>query len=145
MTQSDPQRSALRGRSPGQAEEARRFAVEMACLCVDRHCERILVLDLRGRSDITDYLLIASGTSDRQIRAVGAEITDLAESQFGLRRFGSEVDEATTWLVLDFVDVIVHLFEPEARAYYDIEMLWDDAAQVAWERESDEEKGAGEA
>ena len=85
------------------------------------------------RTDLTDYILIASGTSDRQIKGVAGQINDLAEEQ-GLERFGSERDSDSTWLVLDYVDAIIHLFEPVARAHYDLEMLWGDAPKIAWRR-----------
>ena len=111
----------------------RAFNVEAARLLKDLHCEQILLLDVRGLSDLTDFILIATGTSDRQIKGVAGQITDLAQ-EHGLDRFGSERDADSTWLVLDFVDTIVHLFEPAARAHYDLEMLWGDAPKVAWRR-----------
>ena len=109
------------------------FAIEVARLCHDRHCENVLIFDARGLSDVTDYILITSGTSDRQIKAVGDEISDLGE-QRQVERFGSDRDDAVTWFVLDFVDLVVHLFEPTARAHYDLEMLWNDAPKIEWRR-----------
>lgn len=111
----------------------RAFNVEAARLLKDLHCEQILLLDVRGLSDLTDFILIATGTSDRQIKGVAGQVTDLAGG-YGLERFGSERDADSTWLVLDFIDTIVHLFEPAARAHYDLEMLWGDAPKVAWRR-----------
>ena len=109
------------------------FASEVARLCYDRHCENVLIFDVRGLSDVTDYILIASGTSDRQIKAVGGEISDLGQ-QWQVDRFGSDRDDAVTWLVLDFIDLVVHLFEPTARAHYDLEMMWNDAPMIEWRR-----------
>lgn len=126
-----PDRLARRQRQKGQ--RINDFAIDVARLCHDRHCEDVLILDVREHSEITDYIMIASGTSDRQIKAVGDEITDLGEAA-GHDRFGTERDEASIWLVLDFVDLIVHLFEPKARAHYDLEMMWNDAPQLPWQR-----------
>ena len=61
-------------------------------------------------------------------------MSKLGRERFGLDRFGSERDDAATWLVLDFIDVMVHLFEPSTRAHYDLEMLWGDAPEVEWSR-----------
>ena len=115
------------------AQQSRRFAIDTACLLSDSHFEDVILLDLRGLSDITDYVLIASGTSDRQIKSVGNDVEDLAK-EAGFDRYGRDADEDNTWLVLDFVDVIVHLFEPATRAHYDLEMMWGDAPQVEWRR-----------
>lgn len=115
------------------AQHARDFAIEVARLLHDDHCEDVLIYDVRGLSPITDYLVIASGTSDRQIQAVASHVSDLAQ-QHGMSRFGTDRDEAATWLVLDFVEVMVHLFEPTTRAHYDLEMMWGDAPQISWRR-----------
>ena len=129
---SDEARASLR-HSSGDDAPIDAFAVDAARLLHDRHCEDVLILDVRGLSDLTDLIIIASGTSDRQIKALGDEVEDLAK-QSDLARFGREVDAPTTWLVLDFVDVVVHLFDPAARAHYDLEMMWGDAPQVPWQR-----------
>ena len=116
-----------------QAAQTRKFAIEAARLLKDRHCEDILLLDVRGRNDITDFILIASGTSDRQIRAVSEEIEELAGKD-GIARLGADIDGPSTWAVLDFVDLVVHLFDPATRAHYDLEMLWGDSPRVTWRR-----------
>ena len=110
------------------------FAVAAARLCHDRHCEDILLFDLRGLSDLTDYILIASGTSQRQIKSVATELSDFADMRRGVERLGLEGNDAANWVVLDFIDVVVHLFEAETRVHYDLEMMWGDAASVVWER-----------
>lgn len=114
----------------------RKFIAASAKLLAGLHCENMVVLDVRGLSDLTDYILIATGTSDRQIKGVAGQVTDLA-LEYGLERFGSERDDDSTWLVLDYVDTIVHLFEPTARAHYDIEMLWGDAPKIDWRKEAE--------
>ena len=105
------------------------FAMEAARLLEDRHCTDVQLLDLRGISQVCDFILIGSGTSDRQMRSVADEIDDLGRDM-GTSRFRTNNDPASTWIVVDFVDVVVHLFEPSRRAYYDLEDLWSDASRV---------------
>jgi ribosome-associated protein len=116
-------------------DEARDFAVAVARLLSDYRCEDVLVLDVRGLSEVTNYLILATGTSDRQLKSAVYYLGDLAR-EHGVERLGSERDEAATWVVLDYVDVVVHLFEPVTRAHYDLEMLWGDAERVPWQREA---------
>lgn len=118
---------------PPQTEAAELFAIEVARLAADEKCEDVVVLDVRGKSQITDYIVIGTGTSDRQMRSVIQHIEELG-MQRGFPAFRSNADERSTWLLSDFVDVVVHLFEPNTRAHYDLEMLWGDAGRVPWER-----------
>ncbi len=105
------------------------FSIEAAKLLQDRHCEDIVLFDVRNICQITDYILIASGTSNRQIKAVADELKEVAQTH-DLDRLGIDVDADAAWLVVDFVDVVVHLFDPPTRAHYDLEMLWNDAPRV---------------
>ena len=128
---SDPANPA---RNAGDVERARAFAIEAARICRDDKCEDVVLLDVRGLSQITDFLVIASGTSDRQMRSVLNHIEDLGKDRkFPVVR--SSADDRGTWLLADFVDVVVHLFEPNTRAHYDLEMLWGDAGRMNWQRE----------
>jgi len=120
-------------RHAGEAQQTQQFVIDAARLLADLHCQDVVIYDLRQLSDITDYIVMGSGTSDRQIRSVSQDVEELAKLT-GMERFGREVDEATTWLVLDFIDAVIHLFEPNTRAHYDIEMMWDDAPRVQWQR-----------
>lgn len=110
-----------------------KFAVEAARLLSDLKCTDVLVLDVRGKSGVADYLVVGSGTSDRQMRSAGDGVADLGATM-DHPAFRSDADARSTWLVLDCVDVVVHLFEPSTREYYDIETLWGDAPRVAWAR-----------
>lgn len=122
-----------RSRGRVRTDESGRFVIEAARLMADLHCTDILVHDVRDKSDVMDYLVIATGTSDRQMRSVADDLEKLAKSHH-LSAYGREVDGPTTWVVIDFVDVVVHLFEPQTRAFYDLEMLWGDAPQLKWQR-----------
>ena len=107
------------------------FAIEAARLLADRHCEDVRRLDVRGLSQVSDYLLIASGTSYRQLRSLAHALSDLGDERDNAV-FRSNSDAASTWIVVDFVDLVAHLFEPEVRAHYDLEGLWSDAAVVPY-------------
>lgn len=116
-----------------ETASVREFAIEAARLLADRHCEDIRLLDVQGLSQVCHYVLLANGTSDRQMKSLASEIDDLGETM-GHRRFRSARDEASTWIVVDFVELMVHLFEPTQRAYYDLDGLWADATDVPWTR-----------
>jgi ribosome-associated protein len=111
------------------ADEAKAFALAAAKVAVSRHCSDIVVLDLRGKSPATDYFVIATGTSDRQMRTVADEICEAAKKQ-KIQRFGRAGYEQARWILLDFVDVVIHIFDSEYRDYYDLELLWGDAKKM---------------
>ena len=108
---------------------AKAFALSAARLAAGRHCSDIVVLDLKGKSPATDYFVIVTGTSDRQMRTVADEICDAAR-ELGLRRFGRAGYDQGRWILLDYVDVVVHIFDSEYRDYYDLELLWGDAERL---------------
>ena len=108
---------------------ARAFALASARVADGRHCSDIVVLDLQGKSPATDYFVIATGTSDRQMRTVADEICDKAK-KIGMQRFGRAGYEQARWILLDFVDVVIHIFDSEYRNYYDLELLWGDAQRL---------------
>ena len=106
-----------------------KFALAAAKVAITRRCSNVVVLDLKGKSPATDYFVIATGTSGRQMRAVADEICDAAKKQH-LQRFGRAGYEQARWILLDFVDVVVHIFDSEYRSYYDLELLWGDAEKL---------------
>lgn len=90
----------------------------------------IVVLDMRELTSVFDFFVIASGTSKRQIHAMSEEIDHALEDRMGDRRLGIEGYEQSRWVLLDYGDVVVHLFEPEMREYYALEDLWGHAKRV---------------
>jgi ribosome-associated protein len=113
---------------------ARPFSVEAARLMHDLKCHDITLLDLRGLSPVADCIIIATGTSDRQMKSVLDDLGELgAERGYPVLRHAA--DERATWIVADFGTVVAHLFEPNTRAYYDLELLWGDAERVPWQRD----------
>jgi ribosome-associated protein len=115
------------------SSDVRSFAIQAAQLLEDRHCEDIRLMDVRGLSQVCDYVLIGSGTSDRQMKSVAHELEELGEETTNAV-FRSSRDDGGTWIVIDFVDLVAHLFEPNQRAYYDLESMWSDAENVEWRR-----------
>ena len=113
-----------------EASAAKAFALAAARLAKDRHCTDVVVLDLHGVSPATDFFVIATGTSDRQMRTLADEIS-LEGRKTGFGRFGRAGYDQAHWILLDYIDVVVHLFTEEYRQYYDLEMLWGDAERVA--------------
>jgi len=108
---------------------ARQFALMAAKIAAENRCTDLVIMDLKGLSNTTDYFVIATGTSNRQMRTVADEISRSAK-QVGNQRFGLAGYEQARWVVLDFIDVVVHVFDQEYRNYYDLEMLWGDAKRV---------------
>ena len=118
-------------RAGNRHRSARRLAVNAARGAHDRHCEDIVVLDLRGISPVTDYFVIGTGISDRQMRSVAEEIvTEAAKDGHGL--FKAAGMDSAGWILLDFVDVVVHLFDDGRRRFYDLELIWGDAPRLRW-------------
>ena len=105
------------------------FVLAAAKLADERRCTDIVALDMRKISQVTDYFLIITGTSDRQMRSVADEITDLAKKNKSYL-FGRAGYEQGRWVLLDFIDVVVHIFDDQSRGYYDLEMLWGDAKRL---------------
>jgi ribosome-associated protein len=117
---------------------------KLARLCRDfadnKKAENILILDVRQLSSVTDYFVIASGTSEPHLRAIVDEITEQLRDQHGLRPVRTEGTIRGAWVVLDFFDVIVHVMRNDAREHYDLESLWGDAKRVAAGRKKTRQK-----
>ena len=110
-------------------EESQRTAVAAARAALEKKAEDVVVLDLRGVSGYTDFLVIGSGGSDRQLEAI-AESVEKELTSHGHREIGSEGQRGGRWVLLDFGDVVVHVFHGEERAHYDLEGLWADAPRI---------------
>ena len=98
----------------------------------EKQGERIVVLDVRDLIVITDYFVIASGSSERQVKTIAEEV-EVALRRQGRRAARREGEVEARWILLDFVDLVVHVFATEERDYYDLERLWLDAPRVGWE------------
>lgn len=105
------------------------LAESAAWWALSRRAENVCVLDLRGRSDVCDFFVLATGAVETQVRAVCDAVTDGLAHQ-GHRPLHAEGTTAGRWALLDYVDVIVHVFQPQTRQYYLLERLWSDAGRV---------------
>ncbi len=104
-------------------------AVRMAVEAIqDRKGNQITVLDLRGVNDATDFFVIASGTSEAHVRGLSDAVLERLEANS--TRAHHVEGLGSRWALIDFVDFVVHLFHPEARAFYQLERLWSDAPVV---------------
>ena len=108
------------------ARKTSALAQRIAALCQEFKATDITILSLKGVSDMTDYFVIASGTSDAHVRGLADGVLD-AMQDAGLDTHHVEGLTHGRWVLLDFVDVVVHLFHPETRAFYQLERLWQDA------------------
>ena len=120
-----------------QLPSSRELAVTAARAAADKQAERVVILDVHDLVVITDHFVICSAPTERQLRSV-IEAIEEALRELGVRPVRREGEEGAGWRLLDYVDIVVHVFGTEERDYYDLERLWRDAPVVAWD-------GAGEA
>jgi ribosome-associated protein len=100
---------------------------------MDHKAQDVVVLDMRGVTPLYDFLVLANGSSRRQIHTLAEEI-DAAMRSEGETRLGIEGYASAKWVVQDYGDIVVHLFDPETRGYYGLDDLWADATRLDWER-----------
>lgn len=93
----------------------------------DAKAQRIVSLDVRAMTDVADYLVVASGTSSRHVKSLAGKVVEQAKEQ-SLRPIGVEGEDRAEWVLVDFADVVVHLMQEDARAFYDLERLWSTPA-----------------
>ncbi len=113
---------------PGSKE----VALAAARAAAAKQGEDIAILDVHELIVITDFFVIASGSSDRQVRTIVDEV-EKAVRERGVRPVRREGETENRWVLLDYVDVVVHVFADEEREYYDLERLWRDAPRVRWQ------------
>lgn len=111
-------------------DRGRQLALLAARVAAETRGTDVKILDLRGLTPVFDYFVVATGSSRRQIHAMADEIEKAVKTELHDRKRGGEGYEEGRWIVLDYGDVMVHLFDAEARTYWDIEQLWNDAQQV---------------
>lgn len=115
----------------GQGEiESKELALAIAGAALDHKALNVEIIDVRGKVDYSDYVVVMSGRSDRQVAALGRNIEEAMQKEHSVRCSGIEGVPHGTWLLMDYGDVIVHIFHEDTRGYYDLETLWIDAARV---------------
>jgi len=112
---------------------APQFAIEIARISHENKSEDVTVLDLRGISQVMDFSVICSGTSDRQMRTVAQRVQQYGR-KVGEKPLGVCGIENATWIIIDYVEVVLHIFARPYRSYYDLELLWGDAPRLDWSR-----------
>ncbi len=112
------------------------MAVAAARAAGSKQAADIVILDVHDLIVITDFFVIATGTSDRQVKTIVEEV-EKALRKTGVKPVRREGESEAQWVLLDYVDLVVHVFSQEQREYYDLERLWRDAPRIDWE-----EKGA---
>lgn len=125
----DPTRATDRTLTASDLTEEVRRAVDLA---VDRKARDLSVLDLRGLSSATDFFMVATGTSDIHVRGVAEHIIEELKKE-GVRPSHVEGLRGGRWVLIDYIDFVVHVFHPEARDFYELERLWGDAPLLAVE------------
>jgi ribosome-associated protein len=116
--------------SAAPTQDIAELAQKAAAILLDRKANDVVLLSLKGVSDMTDYFLIASGTSDTHVRALGNAVLEDMKKDVGQMANHSEGLQQGRWVLLDYVDFVVHVFHPTLRNFYQIERLWADAQVV---------------
>ena len=106
------------------------LALAAAQVALDNRGQEVVVLDLREQTPVFDFFVIASGTSRRQLHAMSEEIDHRLEDELNDKRLGIEGYAESSWILLDYGSVVIHLFDESTRGYYDLENLWANAKRV---------------
>lgn len=115
------------------AIKGKKLALACAKAADETKAENIHIWDMRGVSNLTDFVVLCSGTSMPQLRAILRDVADKVQEVHGVKPTHTEGKADTRWVVLDFIDVVVHVMDQELRDYYGLEQLWKDAKEVDWQ------------
>lgn len=121
-----------------QDKDDKAFAIEAARIATECNCTDVSVIDLRGKSPATNFFVIATGTSPRQSRTVADEIHAISK-EHDFKRIGQAGYDLGRWVLVDYVNVVIHIFDAEYRDYYDLELLWGDAEKLKIDQPEDSE------
>jgi ribosome-associated protein len=102
---------------------------------LDKKGEKTMVLKLKGVSDITDFMVICNGNSSRQNKAISDEVQKQLRKEYHRKAFGVEGENNTDWILLDYIDFVIHIFSPENREKYSLEKLWMDGKRYYFYRD----------
>ncbi|MGX9845912.1 ribosome silencing factor [Limimaricola litoreus] len=126
--QAAPQGAGLMAGAPSATSEKLLAAILVSL--DDDKAEEVVQIDLRGRSEMGDYMVIASGRSSRQVAAIAENLTDKLKQEYGVLS-KTEGKETGDWVLIDTGDVIVHVFRPEVREFYQLEKMWAPSGAAA--------------
>ncbi|MBI2471925.1 MAG: ribosome silencing factor [Planctomycetes bacterium] len=121
------------GRLSGGTEtlDSKEIAILCAKIADAKKAEDILIFDVRKLTSITDFFVICNGFNERQLQSIASEIESRLHSH-GIHGVGIEGYTNGRWILMDYVDVVIHLFDREMRHFYDLELLWGDAPKLLW-------------
>jgi len=111
---------------------SRDLAIVAARSASSKKAEDIVVMDVRSLIGITDFFVLASGTNDRQVRTIAEEVQRALRNQ-DVKPVRREGEREGRWVLLDYVDIVVHVFHAEEREFYSLERLWADAPVLPWQ------------
>ncbi len=131
MTSQKPASSSSSTSTPAElmADPSRKMALECARAALDKKAENLKLLDLSELSSFTEYFVICSGTSDRQVQAIADAVASMMKQE-GIQCLSQDGYSEGRWIVMDFGFVVVHVFLDALREYYDLENLWAEAPRV---------------
>ena len=115
---------------PHGTDYSRKLAAAAVRVALDNNGRDVMVIDVCEQSAEFDLFILVTGTSRRQLHAISEQIDDALEKELGDRRLGIEGYEESRWIVLDYGNVVVHMFDEETREYYDLESLWADGKTI---------------
>jgi ribosome-associated protein len=108
----------------------RKLATALSTAALEKKATDLIILDMQGLIDYADIFIICSARNSRQTRAIADEIRQVAKAQFGIVPRGLEGQSTGRWLLVDFGDIVVHIFEETMRGFYNLDGLWRDAPQL---------------
>jgi ribosome-associated protein len=114
---------------PGPSEDAQRIALAAAQAGLDKKASHVEIIDVTGKVDYADYLVLMTGQSDRHVSSI-AESVDEQLAKRGIDAISVEGLPGGNWVLIDFVDVVVHVFQEDTRSLYDLDGLWMDARRI---------------
>lgn len=127
-----PRKASVRSSAAARSQAAvdsRRIALAAAGAGLEKHATAVEIIDVSGKVDYADFLVLMTGASDRNVAAIAHEV-DAALAKQGIHSLSIEGLPAATWVLIDFVDVVVHVFLRDVRSLYDLDGLWMDADRV---------------
>ena len=112
------------------ASSSESFAKALAAAALEKKGTELVILDMRGLIDFSDYFVLCTAKNTRQVRAIAEEVKMVAKREHDTHPVGIEGLDACRWVLVDFSDVVVHVFEGPMRGFYDLDGLWRDAPQL---------------
>ncbi len=121
---------SFKSHQPGEQHESGPLISTITEALLEKKARDIVLLDVRNLTTLTDFFIICHGTSDTHIQALTRHVLDQAREKLGEKVWKQEGVEARRWVILDYVDVVIHIFNEEKRHYYGIERMWNDAERT---------------